>query len=122
LGAVVSASDPHPQALETKALGLVDEMDDPGPGHLSDHPTAISSVTTLSGHFNPANGSGLATSGGTTAAPTAGPTPAAPSHSGSNVLRPLFGSLDQRFVRAGLTGPASDTMIVDDDKENTQSQ
>jgi serine/threonine-protein phosphatase 4 regulatory subunit 2 len=30
----------------TRALGLVDEMDDPGPGHLRDHPTTISSVTT----------------------------------------------------------------------------
>jgi serine/threonine-protein phosphatase 4 regulatory subunit 2 len=28
---------------------LVDELDDPGPGHLSDHPIAISSVTTLEG-------------------------------------------------------------------------
>jgi serine/threonine-protein phosphatase 4 regulatory subunit 2 len=29
------------------ALGLVDELDDPGPGHLSERPTAISSVTTV---------------------------------------------------------------------------
>jgi serine/threonine-protein phosphatase 4 regulatory subunit 2 len=32
---------------EQKALGLVDELDDPGPGHLRDNPTAISSVTTM---------------------------------------------------------------------------
>jgi serine/threonine-protein phosphatase 4 regulatory subunit 2 len=25
----------------------VDELDDPSPGHLSDHPTALSSVTTI---------------------------------------------------------------------------
>ena len=30
-----------------KALGLVDELDDPSPGHMSDQPTAISSVTTM---------------------------------------------------------------------------
>jgi len=32
--------------LEQKALGLVDELDDPSPGHMSEHPTALSSVTT----------------------------------------------------------------------------
>ncbi|QRV82180.1 oxidoreductase FAD/NAD(P)-binding protein [Ceratobasidium sp. AG-Ba] len=29
------------------ALGLVDELDDPSPGHLSDHPQALTSVTQL---------------------------------------------------------------------------
>lgn len=33
--------------METRALGLVDELDDPSPGHLSDHPTALTSVTTV---------------------------------------------------------------------------
>ncbi len=33
--------------LEPKALGLVDELDDPSPGHMSDHPTALTAVTTL---------------------------------------------------------------------------
>lgn len=32
---------------EVKAIGMVDELDDPSPGHLSDHPTALSSVTTV---------------------------------------------------------------------------
>ena len=32
-----------------KALGLVDELDDPSPGHMSDQPTAISSVTSMEG-------------------------------------------------------------------------
>jgi serine/threonine-protein phosphatase 4 regulatory subunit 2 len=34
--------------FEPKALGLVDELDDPSPGHMSDHPTALTSVTTVS--------------------------------------------------------------------------
>ena len=28
-------------------LGLVDELDDPSPGHLSDHPQALSSTTSV---------------------------------------------------------------------------
>lgn len=28
-------------------MGLVDELDDPSPGHLSDHPQALSSTTTV---------------------------------------------------------------------------
>lgn len=48
LGAAVGPATAIPsQSLETKALGLVDELDDPGPGHLSEHPTAISSTTTV---------------------------------------------------------------------------
>lgn len=34
--------------LEDKAFGMVDEVDDPSPGHMSEHPTALSSVTTTS--------------------------------------------------------------------------
>lgn len=33
--------------LEQKALGLVDELDDPSPGHLSDHPQALSATTSI---------------------------------------------------------------------------
>ncbi|KAJ7751990.1 PPP4R2-domain-containing protein [Mycena metata] len=37
----------HP--LETRALGLVDELDDPAPGHMSQHPVALTAVTTSDG-------------------------------------------------------------------------
>ncbi|KAF8232321.1 PPP4R2-domain-containing protein [Tricholoma matsutake] len=43
--ALIVAGSTEP--LESRALGLVDELDDPSPGHLSDHPTALSSVTTV---------------------------------------------------------------------------
>jgi serine/threonine-protein phosphatase 4 regulatory subunit 2 len=41
------------EPLEMKALGLVDELDDPSPGHMSDQPTAISSVTTMDSEDSP---------------------------------------------------------------------
>lgn len=42
-GNVESLGEPITQ----RAIGLVDELDDPSPGHMSDHPTAITSVTTI---------------------------------------------------------------------------
>lgn len=36
-----------PETGEPRVLGLVDELDDPSPGHLSDHPQALSSTTTV---------------------------------------------------------------------------
>jgi serine/threonine-protein phosphatase 4 regulatory subunit 2 len=35
--------------MEPRELGLVDELDDPNPGHLSDRPTALTSVTSIGG-------------------------------------------------------------------------
>ncbi|KAJ3796696.1 PPP4R2-domain-containing protein [Lentinula aff. detonsa] len=43
----VNGGHPEPLSLEPQALGLVDELDDPGPGHMSEHPTALSVVTTV---------------------------------------------------------------------------
>ncbi|KAJ7285705.1 PPP4R2-domain-containing protein [Mycena rebaudengoi] len=45
---LANIGESHPDPLETKALGLVDELDDPGPGHMSEHPVALTSVTTTS--------------------------------------------------------------------------
>ncbi|KIJ16883.1 hypothetical protein PAXINDRAFT_10595 [Paxillus involutus ATCC 200175] len=42
-----SSIEPLNDAMPQRAIGLVDELDDPSPGHMSDHPTAISSVTTV---------------------------------------------------------------------------
>lgn len=37
---------PFDEEMPQRVIGLVDELDDPGPGHMSEHPTAITSVTT----------------------------------------------------------------------------
>lgn len=46
---LANIGEAHPDPLETKALGLVDELDDPSPGHMSEHPVALTSVTTSDG-------------------------------------------------------------------------
>ncbi|KAJ7685052.1 PPP4R2-domain-containing protein [Mycena polygramma] len=43
---LANSGEAHPDPLETHALGLVDELDDPSPGHMSEHPVALTSVTT----------------------------------------------------------------------------
>ncbi|KAF8212382.1 PPP4R2-domain-containing protein, partial [Mycena galopus ATCC 62051] len=46
---LANIGEAHPDPPETKALGLVDELDDPAPGHMSEHPVALTSVTTSDG-------------------------------------------------------------------------
>ncbi|KAF8911074.1 PPP4R2-domain-containing protein [Gymnopilus junonius] len=68
-------------------IGLVDELDDPSPGHMSDHPTALTAVTT------------------------------------SPQSRPFMGSLDDRFVKSeDEMDTSSDSMEMDEDKENKQGE
>ena len=104
-------------------IGLVDELDDPSPGHMSDHPTALTSTTSA------------------TAETVANVTPVVNSRGTGAPRRPMFGgSLQERFVKAasetstldgddpetgvegGLASDDSDAMAVDEDadKENIQ--
>ena len=104
-------------------MGLVDEMDDPRPGHLSDHPQAISAVTGLNREYHTAAHHGATVSVSSISSTSTLQQSAAASTIGPGTARPLFGgSLEQRFVRSGLMGPASDTMMVDENKENNQSK
>ncbi|GJE86907.1 PPP4R2-domain-containing protein [Phanerochaete sordida] len=46
-GTSMSAPNAGSEGAEPPVLGLVDELDDPSPGHLSDHPQPLSSTTTV---------------------------------------------------------------------------
>lgn len=86
-----SAGVVHPDQMEPRALGLVDELDDPSPGHMSDHPTALSSVTSVS----------------------EGPSPRP--FLGS--LEQRFVKSNEASEQTA----ESENMVLDDDKENTKS-
>ncbi|KIK59825.1 hypothetical protein GYMLUDRAFT_74279 [Collybiopsis luxurians FD-317 M1] len=82
----LSLSEPGPQAL-----GLVDELDDPRPGHMSEHPTALTAVTTVMGEGNGKDGG------------------------------PIVQSLESRFIKAEAEageGIGEGAMAVDENKEN----
>ena len=49
----MDSSDPVVLEGDGPALGLVDELDDPSPGHLSDHPPPLSSTTTIPAESKP---------------------------------------------------------------------
>ena len=102
MSVLMDTADPIVLEGDGPVIGLVDELDDPSPGHLSEHPTALSATTTV------------------------------PTES-----KPLYGSLEERFVKSsvgggGNEGPSSlaaqpdsgsDDMVLDEpdgdpDKEN----
>ncbi|KAF9009400.1 PPP4R2-domain-containing protein [Cyathus striatus] len=93
LGPAAVVNDLH--ATTTKALGLVDEMDHPGPGHLSEHPTPLSSVTTLPepSESKPFLGS----------------------------LEQRFVKSESEGLSTAPTDTVQDDMVVDDDKENNKT-
>jgi len=91
---------PTPLALDSgapddfKALGLVDELDDPRPGHMSDHPTPLTAVTTLPAHEpKPFLGS----------------------------LEQRFVKASEVDTLQTVASGAGDAMELDEDKENTKS-
>ncbi|KAF4614996.1 hypothetical protein D9613_003208 [Agrocybe pediades] len=79
---------------EVKALGLVDELDDPSPGHMSDHPTALSSVTTVT---------------------------EAQSKSFIPSLEQRFVKSEEQVQVDGNNAQSDDSMDMDEDKENTKA-
>lgn len=50
---------PAMASLEPQGLGMVDELDDPSPGHMSEHPTALSTTTTTATASKPMFGGTL---------------------------------------------------------------
>ncbi|KAL5511159.1 hypothetical protein ACEPAH_4374 [Sanghuangporus vaninii] len=81
--------------VDTPALGLVDELDDPSPGHLSDHPTALTSTMTTTATAN-SNTQTESTTGASSGVQTS--TAAA---SAAPAGKPMFGgSLQDRFVKS----------------------
>lgn len=93
--------------IDGPVIGLVDELDDPGPGHMSERPTALTSVTTTAPE--PAEVAALQ--------------PESDTNDAQNIKTALTGSLEDRFVRAEETNLVEGTespMVVetDEDKEN----
>ena len=101
-----SATGSTPVPTEGPVIGLVDELDDPKPGHMSDRPHALTSTTSTPSE-----------------SPAMGATPATSVDS-----KPMFGgSLSERFVKSSEdinkteSDGGEDSMAVDEgdaDKEN----
>jgi serine/threonine-protein phosphatase 4 regulatory subunit 2 len=105
-------------AIEPRALGLVDEMDDPGPGHMSDKPVALSSVTTVPDEQERGKEPKKEENTSKESAPLK------PEASERKPSRSLFSSLKERFVGSSEKkedlAADQETMDLDenDDKEN----
>ena len=95
--------------IDGPVIGLVDELDDPGPGHMSERPTALTAVTST--------------------APEAAENTEESERGSSNedaegAKAPLIGSLEERFVKAeeATSGKQTDAPMAveepDEDKEN----
>ena len=105
-GSSVSNGSPAPVPTDGPVIGLVDELDDPAPGHMSDRPHALTSTTSMPSE-----------------PPSLGVTVSA-----ENDTKPMFGgSLSERFVKSSDEGDKAtleggdDNMSVDEgeaDKEN----
>ncbi|KAL5532665.1 hypothetical protein ACEPAF_4439 [Sanghuangporus sanghuang] len=87
--------------VDTPAIGLVDELDDPSPGHLSDHPTALTSTTTT-----PATANSNTQTESTTGA-SSGAQKSTTATSTTPAGKPMFGgSLQDRFVKSSSAAEA----------------
>lgn len=94
--------------IDGPVIGLVDELDDPGPGHMSEHPTALTAVTSTAPE----------------AAEKTQESEKGSANGDAEKLKPLFGSLEERFVKAEVATSSEQRdapMTVeepDEDKEN----
>jgi serine/threonine-protein phosphatase 4 regulatory subunit 2 len=97
-------------AIEPRALGLVDEMDAPGPGHMSEKPTALSSVTDV-----PVEGDAAVEEDKDVKMEANRASTPEPEETQRKAKKPLFSSLKDRFV-------ASSEQKKEDANENENEQ
>ncbi|KAG8743000.1 hypothetical protein FRC12_015189 [Ceratobasidium sp. 428] len=103
------------------ALGLVDELDDPRPGHLSDHPTALTSVTQLPPVVADTSLGGRFVSSGTVQAeqPTqegigsGAPEPAPVINADAARMQPS----SEDYIRAGTPEPSPTRVLAEETRE-----